>query len=68
MVKVIRENPLLVQILSDPVLPSFKKDRIIEKVWRASEFTEIVPSFLKRYVQQAVLAVWIPYCQYGNSA
>ena len=48
MVKVIRENPLLVQILSDPVLPSFKKDRIIEKVWRASEFTEIVPSFLKK--------------------
>ena len=35
---------------------SFKKDRIIEKVWRASEFTEIVPSFLKRYAVRAVLA------------
>lgn len=65
MVKVIRENPLLVQILSDPVLPSFKKDRIIEKVWRASEFTEIVPSFLKKVCaagcigsMDSILSVW----------
>lgn len=65
MVKVIRENPLLVQILSDPVLPSLKKDRIIEKVWRASEFTEIVPSFLKKVCaagcigsMDSILSVW----------
>lgn len=65
MVQIIRENPLLVPILSDPVLPSLKKNRIIENVWRASEFAKTVPSFLKKVCaagcidsMDSILSVW----------
>ena len=46
--RIFKENPQLITLLNDPTVQIEKKKNIIGKIWKESEFSPLISSFLKK--------------------